>query len=399
MPEARRAVVVGGSAAGSRAADVLCRSAAFDEVAVLSRDPAAPHYRPALSKQLLSGEWDEDRARLPRRDHPALRWLAGTGAAGLDLHDRTVTTDDGSQIDADAVVLAPGCRPRALPGVTAGRRVVALHSLADARLLAGHLVPGGRLLIIGAGLIGSEIAAAAVKHGVEATLVDPSPTPLVRALGPLGDRACMAAHARSDCELVLGSGVSAVEEQPDGVAVTLSSGETRLADTVAVCVGVTPDTAWLADSGIPVRPDGGIQCDGTLTVDGLPWITAAGDAAAWWAGDLGTYLRVEHWATALSQGALAAANVCLPAAERVPFTEVPLFWTEQHGVTIHVIGRHSARSEWPVVEGDPAEGSHVAVARTDGQLTGALLVGSPHRLSAYREMVRAEQGTAAAVAQ
>lgn len=382
----RRVVVVGGSAAGARASEVLAEREGFDEVLVVSRDPAAPYYRPALSKQLLSGEWSVERARLPRPDRLRRVWRPGVTAVGLDAARRRVVFDNGTGVDADAVVLANGCRPRVLPGVEPTERVCVLHNQADASAIAERLDGCGRLLVVGAGLIGSEVAAIARKRDVPTTLVDPSAAPLARALGPLGDRSCMSRHAEHGCELLLGVGVSAIGGTGARVTVTLSDGDRREADLVVVCVGVVPDTAWLTSSGVPTGADGAVLCDATLTVEGHPWMMAAGDVASWWS--TGARTRVEHWFTAIEHGAHVGANLARPPVERAPFTGLPFFWTEQHGVMVHVIGTHTAGSEWAVAEGDPGTGAFVALAATQGRTTGALLVGSAHRLGEYRTLVR-----------
>lgn len=383
---ARRAVVVGGGAAGARAAEVIARRGGFTETVVLSAEPAAPYYRPALSKQVLTGEWPPERAGLPRKDVPGLVWRPETAAVGLDLTRREVALAGGGTVVADAVVLACGCRPRVVPGVPAGERVRHVHRVADAASIQRQLAGCRRLVVVGAGLIGSEVASVAVAAGVPTTVVDPSPTPLLRALGPLGDRFAMERHRSRGVDLRLGIGVASVDDAGDRLRVGLSDGEVLAADLAVVAAGVVPDTDWLRAGGTPLAADGAVTCDATLTVRDVPWLMAAGDVAAWWSPAADRHVRVEHWVTALEHGALVGANLALDPADRKPFAGQPFFWTEQHKAMVHVLGSHGPDSEWEVVEGDSA--AFVAQASSAGRTTGFLLVDSARRLGVYRGLLR-----------
>jgi 3-phenylpropionate/trans-cinnamate dioxygenase ferredoxin reductase subunit len=297
-----------------------------------------------------------------------------------------VALDTGERLAADAVVLACGCRPRVVPGVPAGERIRHVHRVEDATSIQRQLTGCRRLVVVGAGLIGSEVASVAAKAGVPTTVLDPSPTPLLRALGPLGDRFAVARHRAHGVDLRLGTGVTSVDDSGERLRVALSDGEELAADLVVVAVGVLPDTDWLRAGGTPLAADGAVLCDPTLTVRDVPWVMAAGDVAAWWSPAADRHLRVEHWVTALEHGALVGGNLALDPVERTEFAGQPFFWTEQHSAMVHVLGSHGPDSEWEVVEGDST--AFVAKAGSAGRTTGFLLVDSARRLGVYRGLLR-----------
>lgn len=382
-----RLVIVGGSAAGARAAHSAVRADFSGQIDVVSRDVAAPFYRPALSKQMLSGAWTLERAAQPMPDADSVRWHAGRTAVGLDVVERTVALDDGTRLEFDRLVLATGCRPRALPGVADAAEA---NSIGGITRLRDRLGGGGHAVVIGAGLIGSEVASVLCAMGARVTLVDPSHEPLARALGPWANEVCLARHRSSGVDLRLGVQVEGVERDSDGhMAVELSTGETITADEAVVSVGVVPDTRWLAGSGIPLMPDGGVVCDANLLVEQHEGIAAAGDIASWPSARFGRRTRVEHWITAIEQGAVAGRNVLATPSERTPFDGIPTFWTEQHGSLIHLVGSHDPDSEWTVVEGTRGEDGFVAAARS-GHITGYLLVNAPQRIGHFRKLLQEE---------
>lgn len=379
-----RLVIVGGSAAGARAAHVALNGESDVRVDVISRDPHAPYYRPGLSKQLLKGAWSPERAAQPVPDGDGLTWHRGVSATEIDLDRQRVVLDDGRSLPYDRLLLAPGCRPRTLPGVTVAGRVCEANAIGDIERIRSFVGAGGRAVVVGAGLIGSEVASSLLECEVEVTLVDPSPTPLARALGTLGDEICVARHRTTPMTLLLGVAVEAVTQNEKEAVVELTGGQTLTADVVVVCAGVVPDTEWIGASGLPLLPDGGIDCDEHLLVRGVPGVAAAGDAASWTSRRAGRKVRVEHWLTAVEQGAAAVRNLLSLSEEWVPFDTVPMFWTEQHGTLVHFLGFRDASSTWEIIEGSADGGGLVAACRTAGATTGYLLVDAARRLAHYR---------------
>jgi NADPH-dependent 2,4-dienoyl-CoA reductase/sulfur reductase-like enzyme len=386
-----RLVIVGGSAAGARAAHAAVASGFAGRIDVLSRDPNAPYYRPGVSKQLLKGTWSQEQAAQPLPAGERLEWHRGVGAAGLDLAAGTLALDDGGQLPFDRLVLAGGCRPRRLASASIGGRVCEATTIEDVARISASTAPDSHVLVVGAGLIGSEVASTLLSVGARITLVDPAQSPLVRALGPLGNEACIGWHRESGIDLRLGTSVERVEDVGDRVVATLAGGEAVEATIAIVCVGVVPDTDWLVGSAVPLQVDGGIACDEHLLVEGSELVAAAGDAASWRSARLGRPTRVEHWMTAIEQGAAAARNLLAEPGDRVPFDGLPTFWTEQHDRMVHVLGHHGPESIWTTVE-EPVEGRGlVAAACSGGEPTGFLLVDAARRLGHYRKELLAQR--------
>lgn len=386
-----RLVIVGGSAAGSRAAHVALASGFAGRIEVISRDPHAPYYRPGVSKQLLKGTWSREQAAQPVPTGDRLEWRRGVSAVSLDVAAGTLALNDGGQLTFDRLILAGGCRPRRLSAAPIGGRVCEATTIEDVTRIVATATRGAEVLVVGAGLIGSEVASTLLSVGARVTLVDPAEAPLVRALGPIGNEACLGWHRDSGVDLRLGTSVELVEDAGDRVVATLTSGAVVEATIAIVCVGVVPDTDWLAGSAVSLQVDGGIACDEYLLVEGSDGVAAAGDAASWTSARLGRPTRVEHWMTAIEQGATAARNLLAAPGERVPFDGLPTFWTEQHDRMVHVLGHHGPDSAWTTVEEPVERRGLVAAACTDGEPTGFLLVDAARRLGHYRKELLAQR--------
>jgi NADPH-dependent 2,4-dienoyl-CoA reductase/sulfur reductase-like enzyme len=384
-----RLVVVGGSAAGASAVQAALSQGFPGRIDVISRDRSAPYYRPGLSKQFLGGAWGRQRLaqRLPQAE--TVFWHSGAGATELDLQRGVVRLDTEDPVPFDHLVLAGGCRPRRLRGLPLGDRAFEVHRIEDVVGIRAALPQGGHALVVGAGLIGSEVASTLMAAGSRVTMVDPSTAPLLPALGPLGNEACLRWHRANGVSLLLGVGVSALSRHRDGIVAELTSRDTLAADIVVVCVGVRPDTEWLHGSGVPLLDDGGIDCDAHLLVQGSDVVAAAGDAASWVSPRTGGNVRVEHWLTAVEQGAAAVRNLLAAPDRRTVFGGLPMFWTEQHGHLVHGLGHHDPRSAWSVVEGEVGQPGMVAGASTQGRISGYLLVDAARRLGHYRQQLLA----------
>ncbi|MFD9114861.1 NAD(P)/FAD-dependent oxidoreductase [Streptomyces bottropensis] len=363
----RRTVVVGASAAGLAVAETLRREGYDGTLTLVGDEPHAPYDRPPLSKQLLAAEWDTDRLALRTPAHLDgldLDLRLGTAATGLDLERRRVRLAGGDAVPYDALVIATGVRPRRLPG--AGAHV--LRTLDDALALRERLAPGTRLVVVGAGFLGAEVAAVAGRLGAKVTLLEPAPVPLAHAVG--GQVGAVLSRAHLDHGVDLRTSVTVTEVTEDGVR--LADGATVEADEVLVAIGSLPNTEWLADSGLAVGD--GVLCD--RYCEAAPNVYAAGDVARWHNPLFGTSMRVEHRTNAAEQGMAVARNLLRPE-ERRPFAAVPYFWSDQYDMKVQAYGRPRGHDEVAVVEGDLAERRFVVVYRTGDRVTGALAVGMP----------------------
>ncbi|MEU4418929.1 NAD(P)/FAD-dependent oxidoreductase, partial [Nocardia salmonicida] len=240
-----------------------------------------------------------------------------------------------------------------------------------------------RVVVVGAGFIGSEVASSARKRGLPVTMLEAADVPLVRALGPEMGTAVSGLHAENGTDLICGVGVQTIAESPTGLRVEATDGSTYDADLVVVGIGADPATDWLEGSGL--RLQDGVGCDATLS-GGFPGVYAAGDVARWFNRDFDVEMRLEHWTSAAEQGATAARNAVTGAGEE--YRTVPYFWSDWYDTRIQFVGIPTA-DDVTVVTGDPQECRFVALYRRGDRLAGALCVGYPAHTMKYRRMIRA----------
>jgi 3-phenylpropionate/trans-cinnamate dioxygenase ferredoxin reductase subunit len=397
----RRVVVVGASLAGLRAAEEL-RHQGFDgTITMVGDEPHRPYDRPPLSKQVLAGDWDEDRIELTVTDPGGvdaldLDWRLGVRATGLDVGGRRVELAGGEQLAYDGLVIATGARPRELPGTEDLAGVHTLRTLDDYRAIRAGLEAGaGRTVVVGAGFIGAEVAATCRARGCEVTILEALPVPLGRALGDEMGAVMGELHSDHGVDLRLGAGVAGFEGGDRVERVRLADGSAVEADLVVVGIGVTPNTGWLEASGLAL--DDGVVCDATTRV--APGVVAAGDVARWPSHRFGELLRVEHWDNAIAMGEHAARRLLAeppfaPAdgeaaagAEPGAYDPVPWFWSDQYDRKIQLAGRSSGADEVVVVDGSIAERRFVALYRRGDRLAGVLSMNRPRPLVLYRGLI------------
>lgn len=390
LEQPSRLVVVGASLAGLRAVEAA-RKAGFDgEIVLIGAERHLPYDRPPLSKAFL-GAADEHgdlpeapwfRSEETLRDELGVDVRLGSPATALDTDARTVTVGD-DDVSYDALVIATGAHARTLPGTDGLQGVHPLRTLDDSLAVRDRLEAGARTVVIGAGFIGSEVASTARKRGLEATIVEALPTPLVRATGHEMGAAIAALHELNGTTLRCGVGVSAVEGDGRVERVVLADGSTVEADLVVVGIGVVPAVDWLAGSALTI--DNGIVCDENLWT-GVPGVYAAGDVANWFNPTLGERQRMENWTAAAEQGAAAARNALDPENAK-PYGTVPYFWSDWYDVRIQFVGSPDA-DEVLLVDGDPAAGGRwVALYRRDDRLIGALTVNGQAEIMKYRVQI------------
>lgn len=347
---------------------------------MIGSETHAPYNRPPLSKSVLRGD---DDVTLPGAEDLDDQWLRGRRAVRLSPADRTVTLDDGARIGYDGLVIATGARPRRLAEAATG--VYTLRTIEDALALRAELEAGhDRVVIVGGGFIGGEVATTARELGLKVTLVDAGAHPMRQVLGEETARWLAGRHGFHGVELVSGVRTTGV----DGSGVVLEDGRAIAADIVVAAIGVVPNTEWLDGSGLVVND--GVVSDAALFAQGRGDIVVAGDVARWphplFGGEL---VRVEHWSNANEQGAVAARNLLAGPDAATPYGEVPSFATHVHGARIQIAGLPQLADESQVVAGSPEEDRFAVAFARRGVLVGAVAVNLP------KELIRLKRAIAA----
>ncbi|MEV5904512.1 FAD-dependent oxidoreductase [Streptomyces sp. NPDC052127] len=364
-----RVLVVGASASGLTTVEALRRKGYEGRITVLGEEPHAPYDRPPLSKQVLSGAWEPDRAVLRTQDVLEgldAEFVLGDPALSLDAATRTVVTASGRELRADAIVIATGVRPRTLPGQEGLSGVHVLRTLDDSLMLRKELLGASRAVVVGEGVLGSEIAATARTLGLDVTLTGPLAAPMALQVGPLVAGVLGELHSERGVRLRLGTGVAGFTAEAGRVTgVRLTTDEELPADVVVVAIGAAPATEWLADSGLEL--DNGVVCDSRCRAE--EGVYAVGDVARWHHERLGRLLRLENRTNVTEQAMAVAANIL---GDDQPYVPVPYFWTDQFDAKLQVHGFLPADAEVDVVEGELATRRFVARYRSAGRVTGVL---------------------------
>lgn len=395
MAELEHVVVVGAALAGMRAAEALRRQGFTGRLTLVGAEPHWPPFdRPPLSKQVLVGKWEADKALLRTQLDPAtdanLDLRLGRRALNLDAADRRVDLDDDTSISYDGLVIACGATPRTLAGVQQVRGIHVLRTVDDCMALRRDLDAPANVAVIGGGFIGSEVAAACRALGHPVAVIEALPLPLVRVLGEDIGAFVAELHRSHGVSVHLGNGVEAIEGEMRAEGVRLTNGEVVPADVVVVGVGVMPNTNWLEASGLVI--DNGVLCDEALLAVGADGIVAAGDVARWPNPMYdGALMRIEHWTNAAEQGEHAARSLLAWARgeEPEPFVSVPYFWSEQYDVRFQMVGTWSEGDAQHVVEGDPLGEERkgvIAFVRGD-TVVGALCINRANRTLAWRRHI------------
>jgi len=385
-------LIAGAGLAGSRCAERLRADGFTGRIVVAGDERHAPYERPALSKELLSG--GREAAGLTLR--PATFWAErgielrlASPLDDVDLDARTARLA-GEPVRWRHLVLATGAAPRRLSMVPAAANVHHLRGLDDAGRLAADLAGGGRLVVIGAGFIGAEVASSARSLGVDVTIIEALPVPFGATLGPSVGRRLAALYRRHGVDLRLGRGIGGVTVR-DGRAtsVELADGTGIDCRAVLVAIGSRP-SAGLVEGILPLAPDGGVPTD-ALGATAVPGLFACGDVASPWRPELGGHRRLEHW-TAASAGAAAVARAITGGPP--PPSPPPYFWSDQFGRRLQMVG-HAVPGADGLVE-DREDGYIARYRDAAGRLTAALAVDRPSDLAALREEVLGTAQPAAA---
>ncbi|MFJ8534068.1 NAD(P)/FAD-dependent oxidoreductase [Streptomyces sp. NPDC093591] len=376
-----RVVVAGASMGGLRAAEQLRAAGWTGAITVIGDEPHMPYNRPPLSKEVLAGKAPfESLAFTPKAAAADVEWRLGTKVVAARLAERTVELDDGEALSYDGLVVATGMRPRRLgcPGPLKGRHTV--RTPADAQGLRDELTrPGVRVVVVGAGFIGCEVAATAVGLGVhEVTVVDPLPLPMVGPLGELLGRALLKRHQERGVRFALGTSVAGFEGDEQVTGVVLGDGTVLPADVVVESVGSVANVEWLQGNGLDLS-DGVLTC-AHLTVGGRPDVVAVGDVARFPNARYdGVPRRVEHWSiptdTAKHAARTLAAHLTGARADLAPFAPLPTFWSDQHDFRLQSFGAPLlGLDDVRVLDGDP-DGDVLVGYHTDDLLVGVVALG------------------------
>jgi NADPH-dependent 2,4-dienoyl-CoA reductase/sulfur reductase-like enzyme len=364
-------VVVGGGLATARLVGVLRRKKFEGRITVVSGEDSPPYDRPPLSKDVLTGKRDE--TTLPfDAEKLGVDLRLGTRATGLSTADRTLVTDSGD-VSYDLLAIATGAAPLRMPG---DGQQLTLRTLADALSLRSQVLPGARVVVIGASWIGAEVSTAALAAGCRVTCVEYGPEPFVNALGP--EVGALARPWWDGVDLRTGTAVASVED--DGVH--LVSGEVLAADVVVTGVGVRPDLSWLAGSGLTT--DRGVLTD-TRCRTNVRGVVALGDVAQRWSHHTGTHRLAEHWDEA-STVATAAVGSLLDWDDGPEHDPVPYFWSDLFGRKLQYVGAHAAGDELRLDRADDGSLGRAVWSR-DGVLTAWLGVDAAKDLVKARTSV------------
>jgi 3-phenylpropionate/trans-cinnamate dioxygenase ferredoxin reductase subunit len=364
------------------------RAKGFDgRIIVIGEEEHPPYSRPPLSKQLIRGEFDVARTHLrpaPMWDKKDVEFVLGWACTDVDVAAHEVVLSDGERLGYDSLLLATGGRARTLPGQEALDGVHVLRTIDDALTIREHLGKGKRLLIVGAGFVGAELAASAVSLGTEVTVLEAAGVPLGRglptALGEIYGRM----HRRHGVDIRVDATVRQVSSRAGGVVTTLIDGRTFESDAVVVAIGLEPELALAARAGIDL--DNGVVVDQYCRTS-APDVFAAGDIANHPNPILGHRVRVEHWQNAQHQSAVAAHNMAAAEpGEYEAFAEVPWVWSDQYNVNLQVAGRPLPTDE-VVFRGDPEASEFSAMLLRDGVLIAAVGINCADDVRAARAVI------------
>ncbi|NJC85312.1 FAD-dependent oxidoreductase [Planosporangium mesophilum] len=394
-----RVVIAGASLAGLAAAATLRREGFTGSLTIIGDEPYRPYDRPPLSKQVLDGWVPADHTGLPLRDEVNARWLLGVPATGLDLAGKRVILADGGTVGYDRVLIATGTRAR--PWFNAGEAaldgVFGLRSRDDATGLYRRLAERPRrVLVIGGGFTGSEVASTCRERGLAVTVVERGPAPLVGALG--GVIGAVAADLQREHGVDLRCGVTVAALEGDGAGrlrrAHLSDGSTVDAEVAVVALGAIRNTEWLYGSGLAVG-DWGVGCDAgcrAFDVNGVVSddVFVAGDVARF-PHPLYDYqfLALEHWGNAVTQAQIAAHNMISAPADRWPHLASPVFWSAQFGTNIKSVGVPTYADQVTIVQGSVAERRFMAAYGYQGRITAALGFNQGKWLEFYQGLIEA----------
>jgi NADPH-dependent 2,4-dienoyl-CoA reductase/sulfur reductase-like enzyme/ferredoxin len=392
-----RIVIVGASLAGLRAGLTLRREGFTGSLTVIGDEPYPPYDRPPLSKQVLMGQVSARQTTLPRRDEFDAHWRLGVAATGLDLSGKQVLLADGEKVGFDRLLIATGVRARPWPNeAEAGLDgLFALRTPDDADELRQRLAAGpNRVLVIGAGFTGSEVASACRELGVPVTVVERGAAPLVGALGAVIGGVAAQLQRDHGVDLRCGVRVEALEGDQSGrlQRARLSDGSTLDVDVAVAALGSIRNVEWLEGSGLAAGV-WGVACDaGCRAVDVNGVVTddvfVAGDVARFPHPVYDyQYVALEHWGNAVTQAGIAAHNMVSAESERWPHLALPEFWSTQFGTEIKSVGVPTYADQVVIAQGSVADYRFIAAYGYRGRITAAVAFNQAKSLEFYEGLI------------
>ncbi|HKA49368.1 MAG TPA: FAD-dependent oxidoreductase [Candidatus Dormibacteraeota bacterium] len=393
----RRIVIVGASLAGLEAAERLREEGFTGSLTVIGDERSEPYDRPPLSKQVLNGMLPADHTALPEPRQLDVEWRLGQPATGLDLIGKRVHLADGQEVGFDRLLIATGTRARLWPNETeaALEGVFVIHTREDAGRLRQRLVTRPRrVLVIGAGFTGSEVASICRELGLPVTVVEHGPTPLAGALGGVIGRVAADLQRDHGVDLRCDVTVAALEGDANGRLrrAYLSDGDVVEADVAVAALGAIRNVEWLEGSGLAAGP-WGVGCDAgcrAFEVNGVVSddVFVAGDVARFLHALFGyQFLSLEHWGNALAQAEIAAHNMVSAQTRRWPHMSVPVFWSAQFGTNIKSVGVPTLADEVVVAQGSVEDRRFVAVYGRQGRVVAAVSFDQAKWLDFYRGLI------------
>jgi 3-phenylpropionate/trans-cinnamate dioxygenase ferredoxin reductase component len=377
-------VIVGANLAGGRAAEALRAEGFPERIVLVGAEPERPYERPPLSKTFPAGQLPEEKLYLRPADYYAaqgIELLLGRRAARLDPLERVVELEDGEKLPYTGLLIATGASPRKLAAQGADLEgILYLRDMRDARVLRDRLASAQRVVVVGAGFIGAEVAAVARTLGRQVVALEALPVPLERALGSVVGGLYADIHRSRGVDLHTNAAVTEILASGGEFQVRTASGGRFACDLVVVGVGVTPEVGWLKSSGIELR--NGVVVD-EFSRTSLPDVYAAGDVANWYHPRLGHHLRVEHFDNAQNQGVAAARSML---GKGQPYAPVNYFWSDQYDLSLQYVG-HASGQDQVVLRGSIDGGSWSAFYLRDGALRAALGVNRFRDVSAARQLI------------
>ncbi len=381
-----RVVVVGASLAGLRAVECIRRAKFEGQLVLIGDEEHLPYDRPPLSKEVLRGEWEQERLALRRRSYDDLNvdLMLGQRAISLDTDAQNMQLAGGEAVPFDGLVIATGCQVRELPNQPRMDGIYTLRTIDDSLAIRAALAHKPRVAVIGAGFIGSEVAASARQLGLEVTVIEALEAPLAQSLGPRVGSILQEMHERRGVRVHCGRRVDGFGGTGRVERVLLDDGTKVDCDLVVVGIGVRPSVSWLEGSSRELED--GVRCDETLATS-VPGVVAAGDAASWYNPVFAERMRIEHWTNAVEQARHAVSSLFAAPGEAKPFESVPMFWSDQFDIKIQGVGRPKPTDDLVLAGGTAESEKFIALYGRAGRLVGAVAFNQPPKLIQLRMLI------------